>query len=55
MDIPPIDDTPTPIPEPDNQVEADLTFPGIHLIDFIIYLQELPEKYYRSFQIIKKE
>jgi hypothetical protein len=33
MDIPPIENTPTPIPEPDNQVEADLTFPGIHLVE----------------------
>jgi hypothetical protein len=33
MDIPPIDDTKTPVPKPDNQVEADLTFPGIHLVE----------------------
>jgi hypothetical protein len=33
MDIAPIDDTKTPVPKPDNQVEADLTFPGIHLVE----------------------
>jgi hypothetical protein len=33
MDIPPIDNTPTPIPVPDNQVEADLVFPGIHMVE----------------------
>jgi hypothetical protein len=33
MDIAPIDNTPTPIPEPGNQVEADFVFPGIHLVE----------------------
>jgi hypothetical protein len=33
MEIPPIDDTKTSIPEPENQVETDLTFPGIHLVE----------------------
>jgi hypothetical protein len=32
MDIAPVDDTRSPIPAPDNQVEADLVFPGIHLV-----------------------
>jgi hypothetical protein len=32
MDIAPIDDTRSPIPAPDNQVEADLVFPGLHLV-----------------------
>jgi hypothetical protein len=32
MGIAPIDNKPTPIPKPVNQVEADLTFPGIHMV-----------------------
>jgi hypothetical protein len=33
MGIPPLDRTHTPVPPPENQVEADLTFPGIHLVE----------------------
>ena len=33
MGIPNHDVTPTPVPPPENQVEADLTFPGIHLLE----------------------
>ncbi|MDR2360121.1 MAG: hypothetical protein LBD85_02420 [Oscillospiraceae bacterium] len=33
MGIPPLDTERTPIPPPENQVEADLTFPGIHMVE----------------------
>ncbi|MDR2360512.1 MAG: hypothetical protein LBD85_04435 [Oscillospiraceae bacterium] len=33
MSIPPLDRTRTPVPPPEIQVEADLTFPGIHLVE----------------------
>ncbi|MDR2359873.1 MAG: hypothetical protein LBD85_01140, partial [Oscillospiraceae bacterium] len=33
MGIPPIDTDRTPIPPPENQVEADITFPGIHMVE----------------------
>jgi hypothetical protein len=33
MGIPPIDRIHTNVPRPENQVEADLTFPGIHLVE----------------------
>ena len=33
MGIPNHDSIPTPVPEPENQVEADLVFPGIHLVE----------------------
>jgi hypothetical protein len=35
MNIPVIDNTRSPVPEPDNQVEADLTFPGIHMVELV--------------------
>jgi hypothetical protein len=35
MNIPPIDDTRSPVRQPDNQVEADLTFPGIHMVELV--------------------
>jgi hypothetical protein len=33
LGIPPIDKIKTPIPAPGNQAEADLTFPGIHMVE----------------------
>jgi hypothetical protein len=33
LELSPPDTTPTPIPPPTAQVEADLTFPGIHLVE----------------------
>jgi hypothetical protein len=33
LGIPPIDNTKSTVPAPDNQVEADLTFPGIHIVE----------------------
>jgi hypothetical protein len=35
MDIAPINTAPSPVPKPDNQVEADLVFPGIHLVELL--------------------
>jgi hypothetical protein len=35
MGIAPIDDKPTRIPRPVNQAEADLTFPGIHMVKLV--------------------
>ncbi|MDR2359900.1 MAG: hypothetical protein LBD85_01280 [Oscillospiraceae bacterium] len=33
MNIPLLDTEPTPVPPPENQVEADITFPGIHMVE----------------------
>jgi hypothetical protein len=33
MGLPLYDKTKTPVPPPENQVEADITFPGIHLVE----------------------
>jgi hypothetical protein len=35
MSIPNHDDNPTPVPAPTSQVEADLVFPGIHMVEVL--------------------
>jgi hypothetical protein len=35
MDIPEIDTTHTPVPQPRDQAEADVTYPGTHLIELV--------------------